>query len=313
MAGSWISGLLEANAANNAANEINSTAQSNANLFQEAEQQELGYQQNQYGQTEANLNPYIASGTNSLATLNYLMNNGGNTTGADTGAGAAGSLLSPYPGGQFTAPTAAQAAATPDYQFALQQGENAVQSGAAASGSLLTGGTLNAENQYAQGLANTNYNNIYNQALQNYNTNYNTWQNQNTNNYNRLMGMNSMGLNASTALAGFGQNAANAETGIVNNATGNMANQYSIGANAIANGYIGSTNAWTGAINNTQNQMQQLAMMMNSGYGGNGGGGSGGITNLGYGGNGALTLGGVGGGSGSSIMQNLPLLLSMMG
>ena len=80
---------------------------------------------------------------------------------ANTNLGTYGSLMSGFPGGNFQAPTLQQAENTPGYQFALQQGQNALQASAAANGSLLTGGTLNALDSYSQGLADTNYNNIY--------------------------------------------------------------------------------------------------------------------------------------------------------
>lgn len=52
---------------------------------------------------------------------------------------------------------------TPGYQFALQQGEQAVDRGAAAQGLGTSGNALNAEDQYAQGLASQTYNNYVSQ------------------------------------------------------------------------------------------------------------------------------------------------------
>ena len=52
---------------------------------------------------------------------------------------------------------------TPGYQFALTQGEQGVDRGAAAKGMVSSGNTLNAEDQYAQGLASTTYNNYVSQ------------------------------------------------------------------------------------------------------------------------------------------------------
>src|ERR1022692_84566 len=49
----------------------------------------------------------------------------------------------------FTSPTAAEAQATPGYQFQLQQGQQALQRSAAAKGGLLSGGTAKALDQYS--------------------------------------------------------------------------------------------------------------------------------------------------------------------
>ena len=72
----------------------------------------------------------------------------------------------------FTAPTAAQAAATPGYQFQLQQGLSALQNNAAAGGYLRSGGSLKNFNDYAQGVASTNYQNTFNNALTANTTNF---------------------------------------------------------------------------------------------------------------------------------------------
>lgn len=52
---------------------------------------------------------------------------------------------------------------TPGYQFALQQGLQAVDRGSAAKGLGTSGNALNAEDQYAQGLASQTYNNYVSQ------------------------------------------------------------------------------------------------------------------------------------------------------
>ena len=109
---------------------------------------------NVYGQQTQNLQPYLATGQ----------------------AGATGLANAIAPGGalsgSFTAPTAAQAEATPGYQFQLQQGLQAAQRSAAAGGSLQSGGTLKSLEQYGQGLASTYYQNAFSNSLQGYQTNY---------------------------------------------------------------------------------------------------------------------------------------------
>jgi ElaB/YqjD/DUF883 family membrane-anchored ribosome-binding protein len=68
----------------------------------------------------------------------------------------------------FTAPTLAQAEQTPGYQFQLQQGTNAIDANAAANGTLMSGSTGEQLEQFGQGLASTNYQQAYNNALNSY-------------------------------------------------------------------------------------------------------------------------------------------------
>ena len=287
------SAAMESSAAKNAANTQAAAARSNAQLQAQLGQESLGYQADQYGNSLALEEPYINSGDNALASLNYLLGTGspggsaggGVTTGshtlsipgvsgsvtvptvtgnagtADTNLGAYGSLMAPYSGGAFTAPTAAQAAATPGYQFALQQGEGAVQAGAAANGSLLTGGTLNAENQYAQGLADTNYNNVYNQTLQAYNTNYNTWANQQANQFNRLSALAGMGQTSAQTLSNAGLANANEASNTMAQTGNAISQQNTNAAAATASGYMGSANAWVNGLSGATNNLEQLALV----------------------------------------------------
>ena len=88
---------------------------------------------------------------------------------------------------------------TPGYQFQLQQGNNAIQSSAAATGGALNGGTLKALDQYTTGLANTTYGQAYNQYLQN-----------SAQQYNQLYGVASLGENATATTGQQGAAAANA-------------------------------------------------------------------------------------------------------
>ena len=76
----------------------------------------------------------------------------------------------------FQAPTAEQAAATPGYQFALGQGLQALQRNQAATGGLGGAAAKEAE-QYGQGLASTNYQQAYSNALGAYGTNQQAAQN----------------------------------------------------------------------------------------------------------------------------------------
>ena len=307
-AGSVASGVIGANAADNAASTQATAAEQNAQMQGNLGQESLALENQQNQQNQANLQPFLQSGDNANATLQYLMGMGGQnpasggvttgpgqtlsipgiagsvsvpgvktTTGtAATNLGSYGDLMKGYGGGAFQAPTADQARQTPGYQFALQQGEGAQQASAAANGTLLTGGTQAALNQNAQNYADTNYNNVYNQALQTYGTNYNTWANQQASEYNRLAGM-----------AGTGQVAANDMNTQGLQSTGQMANtinttgqqigqQNTNAAAATASGYVGAGNAYGGMASGVGNSLSQM-MMLNSLFGGSGSGsGSGG-------------------------------------
>jgi hypothetical protein len=106
---------------------------------------------------------------------------------------------------------------TPGYQFALKQGQQAVQRGAAASGNLYSTNTLNQLDQNAQGYASQQYNNYVQQ----------------------LFGLAGIG---GTAVSG----TQNAATTAGNNIS---ANQLSAG-NANASGILGAGGAFSGALNN---------------------------------------------------------------
>lgn len=69
---------------------------------------------------------------------------------------------------QFQAPTAQESINSPGFQFRLGEGLKALQRSAAAKGTLLTGGTLKASNDYAQNQATTQYQQDYNNAYNTY-------------------------------------------------------------------------------------------------------------------------------------------------
>lgn len=185
--------------------------------------------------------------------------------------GGFGSLLSPYPGGQFTAPTLAQAEQQPGYQFQLQQGLSALQNSAAARGGLLTGSTLTDINNYAQGAAQTDYSNVYNQMLNTYQTNYNTWSQQQANLFNRLSALAGGGQTTASQLNSQGLQTGNS-IGSLLTGTGNyLSNDLQNAAAARASGYVGSSNAWNSGIGGATSALSELAFLNN--FNGSSGGG----------------------------------------
>ncbi len=301
--GSVASGLIGANAAKNAASTQANAAKYNANMQGQLGQEGLTLEEQQNLQNQANLQPYLQTGDNANATLQYLMGMGGESPGgggvttapgqtlsipgingsvtvpgvktttgtAATNLGSYGELMKGYQGGPFQAPTAEQARQTPGYQFGLQQGLGAEQAGAAANGTLLTGGTQAALGQNAQNYADTNYNNVYNQALQTHGTNYNTWANQQASEYNRLAGMAGMGQTAANTMNTEGLQSTGQMASTLNNTGQQVGQQNNNAAAATASGYIGAGNAYGGMASNLGNSLSQM-LMLRSLYGGQGGG-----------------------------------------
>ena len=131
----------------------------------------------------------------------------------------------------------------PSYQFRLQQGQNAIQSSAAAQGGLLSGATLKALQNYGQESASQEYSNAYNR--------FNADQ---TNRYNRLSNLVGIGQNAAAQVGNAGAQTAQA-----------VANNTMAGANSIAAGQVASANNWANTANNLGSMATSYAMMKNSG------------------------------------------------
>ena len=123
--GSLVGGIMGSNAASSAGNTIAQGYNTASNKEQQLDQQAINQQLGATQQETAGFSPYTGLGTQSTNSLANLLQPGGQ-------------LTQGY--GSFTAPTAAQAAATPGYQFQLSQGLNALQNSAAASGGLLSTG-----------------------------------------------------------------------------------------------------------------------------------------------------------------------------
>ena len=238
--GDIFQGILGSHAAKSAAGAQESAAQQALGVSQTNQNASIGAQQKATGQQAANEAPYTSAGAGAANQLSSLLGS---------------------PGGgwnqSFQAPTAAQAAATPGYQFQLQQGENALQNSAAANGGLLSGNEAAAQQQYGQGLASTNYQQTYNNAFQNYLQNYQQYQNQ-VGNLQNLAGLGQTATGQVNAL-----NQAGAQNqGALNYAfSGQQGGDITNYGNAKASGYIGANNAWGNAINNGNNQLMDAALL----------------------------------------------------
>ena len=179
-------------------------------------------QQANFEQTREDLMPYKQAGDTSL---NQLM---GQMT----------------PDGYFNQTyTGQDVYSDPSYQFRLQQGQDAIQSSAAAQGGLLSGATLKALQNYGQESASQEYSNAYNR--------FNADQ---TNRYNRLSNLVGIGQNAAAQVGNAGAQTAQA-----------VANNTMAGANSIAAGQVASANNWANTANNLGSMATSYAMMKNSG------------------------------------------------
>lgn len=225
-AGSLFGGLFGASASGKASAQYIKALQEAQTFLQGQEQTGL-----------QNFQPYLNAGKGATTTLSSLMGTPGQ------------GLLKNWTG-QFTAPTAAQAAATPGYQFQLQQGENAMQNSAAGQGGLLSGRTLADLNNFAQGAASTNYQNTFNNALTQYNSAYNTFLNNQNNQYSRLMGVAGQGLQGA-GLAG----------NLIQGVGGDIASLMGQKGAAAAQGTIGQANAYGSILPGIANSIGNYGML----------------------------------------------------
>lgn len=238
-AGSVASGIIGSNAAGKAAGQ-------QVTGFNNASGTEQGF----FDQAKGNIQPYVGAGQNALAQLQSLLGlgPGGSPQGSNPilqmlGLGGPGATGSINPS-TFTG--------SPGYNYALQQGTNAVTNNAAANGGL-GGNALRALQSTGQGIANQNFN----QYLGTANT---AWQQLLSN----IGGISSQGLNAADSLGKMGLT------------TGSEIGGNDIGAgNAMAAGTMGSAQAIQGMIKGLVSAISSAG----GGMGGAGGGG-GGISSL---------------------------------
>lgn len=179
-------------------------------------------QQANFEQTRKDLSPYKQAGDTSLKQLMGQM-------------GTNGYFNQTYDGQDIYS--------DPSYQFRLQQGQDSIESSAAARGSLVSGATLKSLLNYGQESASQEYGNAYNR--------FNADQ---TNRYNRLSNLVGVGQNAAAQVGNAGAQTSQA-----------IANNTMQGANALAAGQVGSANAWSNTANNLGSMATSYAMMKNSG------------------------------------------------
>lgn len=223
---------ISANAAGDAAQTQADAANRSADL-----------QWKQYEQTRSDLAPYRDLGSSFIPQLQSALQN---------------PLLSAtFSYGNFKAPTAAEAAATPGYQFTLGQGLKAAQNSASARGLGASGAALKGASAYATGLADSTYGDTFNRALATYSTNRGNA----LSNFGTNYGVASDAVNRLLGVVGSGQNAA-AMTGAMGaQAAGNVANAITSAASASAAGTVGSANAINNGLSSVANGIQNGYML----------------------------------------------------
>lgn len=193
----------------------------------------LDFQKQVQATNQANYKPYLDAGSTSITKLMDSLNNG---------------TFGPGSNPAFKAPTLDEARSTPGYQFTLSQGERGVDAGAAARGGALSGGAIKASDQYASGLADSTYNDVFNRSLSGYQANLSKQAQE----FSQLYQPASLGENAAAQSGNLAQQGAINAGNLMTN-VGNAQAQGTIGAaNAIGGGLNGIANAATAAQNYKQ-------------------------------------------------------------
>jgi hypothetical protein len=244
--------FIGANAATQASKAQQRATQQAQGALTSAYQQGVGYQK-----------PAYDIGQQNLSTLNQMVNQGAYNVG-------------PYDYQMGQAPTDQFNFKTdPGYQFRMQQGSNALNSGAAAAGGQLSGATQKALQRYGQGFASNEYGNAFNRfanqrdfnqgqyqfgttaGMSNAMNRYNALNQQAQQQYQRQAGLADLGVTGGQNLANLGQMYGQ-----------QMAGQWGNMGNAQAAGAIGRGQAWQTGLNNLMGGI--AGQMGGSGYGGAG-------------------------------------------
>lgn len=215
--------------------------------------------QSTLGQQTQNQSPYTGAGSSSISMLMQALQSG------KFGVGSTGTAPT------FTAPTLADAQNAPGYQFAQQQGDKGILAAQAASGGAITGGTSKALEGYNENLAQTNYSNVYNQALQGYQANlagYQTNLAAQQQQFQQLLAPSQLGENATSSL-----------NSNLTQGTLSIADLMSSIGTAQAGGTLGSTQALNQGIGGAVNS---LSPIIPAAFGPGSGGGGGGNANYAF-------------------------------
>ena len=158
-------------------------------------------------------------------------------------------LMAPFAAGMQT-PNWETFSQNPAYQFRMDQGRQAIERGAAAKGTLLTGGTLKDLTAFGQGLASQEYGNEWDRQRNLWLDSAGLFNQNGSNQFNRLSSMAGLGQQASGQTGAFGSSYAQNGADLITGA-----------GNANAAGTIGAGNAWNQAIGDISNNAMYAALM----------------------------------------------------
>lgn len=218
-------------------------AQSAASAQESAASQANATQMSMFNQMQGNLQPYMAEGANANSML--------------------GSQIS-----SLSAPVSMKESdlqQTPGYQFNLTQGLKATQNSAASRGLGISGAAQKGAASYATGLADSTYQNQFNNAVTNKNLTYNMLSGQQSLGENAAAGVGNAGMSTGNSIAsntiGAGNASAAASTAS-GSAVGNAANSAVSGyllSNLLGSsnaGYNAGTSNYLGMSNASQDGLQ---------------------------------------------------------
>lgn len=165
----------------------------------------------------------------------------------------------------------------PGFDFRYQQGIDALQKSAAASGGLFSGGTLKSLMDFGQQDASNEYSNVYSRAKDEWSTAYQKAQQEysnaygiftgNQNNvYNKLTSVSNSGQSAASSLGSLGSSASSQFGNIIGNANNSNANLITGQGNANAAGVVGAANANSSSLSDIANNALGYATLGRSSY-----------------------------------------------
>jgi hypothetical protein len=254
----------------------------------------IANQQQMYGQTVGRLDPFVQGGQSAVPAMQYMAQ--------QPSAGApylqqGANYLSQAAG--MTPPsvmTEADLQNTPGYQFQLAQGLKATQAAAAARGLGVSGASLKGAATFATGLADSNYQNQFNNAQTAWQDVINQGaqslqqgtlaQQMQQQQYNQYAGLGTLGENAAAGAGTAGTAAANATSTGLTAGAGQAGNYLTQAGQAQAAGTAGVGNAATSGVNSylSYNALQGLMGNQNTFGGSQTGGFGNAIANSGSGG-----------------------------
>lgn len=202
-----------ADAQTNAANQAAATQREAMGI----QRDNLNFQRANYGEAQGNLSPFIRTGVGANSVLASAYGLGGDPA-----------------LGQSTLERFRQ---SPDYQFALRGGSDALDNSAASRGGVLSGNQIRAQTEYGQGLATQN--------LSNY--------------FQRLTGLSQQGMTAGGYLGQLGTNVGNTAAGQIGTSANNIGNSLMASGTAQASGINGMVSGFNSGLNSLSlyNQLGQ--------------------------------------------------------